>query len=251
MSSSPSRAVSPPASPAAGESRPPEVSAFAYREAAVVAGRHNFSLTPRPDPEAVPEHPAPVPHVDAGHDAPHEPHLDPQREAQLRELGRQEGRQEGALQAGAKFEEQLAVERGAVARALGDFARERAAYYRKIEEEAVQLALAIARKVIHREAQVDPLLLMGIVRVALERMEGATDVTLRVAPQAGAEWRKHLGAQLNAGKMPEIVEDPAVGPQQCVLRTAMGTVDLGLEVQLKEIEKGLTDLLAARPGEKS
>jgi flagellar assembly protein FliH len=170
---------------------------------------------------------------------------DPQREAQLRELGRQEG----ALQAGAKFEERLAAERGAIVRALGDFARDRAAYYRKIEEEAVQLALAIARKVIHREAQVDPLLLMGIVRVALERMEGATQVTLRVAPQSAAEWRKQLAAH-DAGKMPEIVEDEAVAPQQCVLRTAMGTADLGLEVHLKEIEKGLTDLLAARPGEK-
>jgi hypothetical protein len=30
----------------------------------------------------------------------------------------------------------------------------------------------------------------------------------------------------------------------------MGTADLGLEVQLKEIEQGLMDLLAARPRER-
>jgi flagellar assembly protein FliH len=246
MSSSPSRAASPPASPASGESRPPEVLPFAYREAAVVPGRHNFSLTLRPEPGTVPGQPAVAPASPYLDTPPPGIAADPQREAQLRELGRQEG----ALQAGAKFEERLAAERGALARALADFARDRAAYYRKIEEEAVQLALAIARKVIHREAQVDPLLLSGIVRVALERMEGATQVTLRVAPQSAAEWRKQLAAQLDAGKMPEIVEDEAVAPQQCVLRTAMGTADLGLEVHLKEIEKGLTDLLAARPGEK-
>jgi hypothetical protein len=31
----------------------------------------------------------------------------------------------------------------------------------------------------------------------------------------------------------------------------MGTAELGMEIQLKEIEKGLMDLLAARPEKKS
>jgi hypothetical protein len=57
----------------------------------------------------------------------------------------------------------------------------------------VQLALSIARKVLHREAQVDPLLLMGIVRVALERIEGATGVTLAVHPEQVPEWRQLPG----------------------------------------------------------
>jgi flagellar biosynthesis/type III secretory pathway protein FliH len=91
---------------------------------------------------------------------------------------------------------------------------------------------------------------MGIVRVALERIEGATGVALLVHPQQAAEWRQYLAAHLDPGDLPEIVEDPALAPRQCVLRTSMGAADLGLEVQLKEIEKGLMDLLAARPQEK-
>ena len=47
----------------------------------------------------------------------------------------------------------------------------------------MQLALSIARKILHREAQLDPLLLAGIVRVALEKIDGATEVVLRVHPQ--------------------------------------------------------------------
>jgi|SRR5271165_636501 len=163
--------------------------------------------------------------------------------AQARESGRQTGEREALV----KFEEGLTGERLAVARALADFSRERAAYYQKIEKEAVQLALSIARKVLHREAQVDPLLLMGIVRVALERIEGATAVVLAVHPERAADWRSYLAARMDAGDLPEIVEDPAMGHEQCELRTAMGTADLGLEVQLKEIEQGLMDLLAARP----
>jgi len=222
MSSSPSRAPAP-ASPAApGEQ--PEVLPFAYCEVALPAGRQDGLRSPPPD---------------RGESASDASAL----AAQARELGRRQGELEGR----AKFEEQLGRERSAVGKALGDFSRERAAYYQKIEKEAVQLALSIARKVLHREAQVDPLLLMGIVRVALERIEGATGVVLAVHPQQAAEWRHYLAARMDPADLPEIVEDPAMALEQCTLRTSMGTAELGLEVQLKEIEQGLMDLLAARP----
>jgi flagellar assembly protein FliH len=173
-----------------------------------------------------------------------------ERETQARALGRQAGE----LEAGKKFEEQLARERAAIAAALIEFAQERAIYYQKIEGEAVQLALSIARKILHREAQVDPLLLMGIVRVALEQLEGATGVVLAVHPQQAAEWRRSLASSMDLKMdpkgLPEIVEDAALGPEHCELRTSMGVAHLGVEVQLKEIEQGFADLLAARPGEK-
>ncbi len=228
MSSSPSRAPVPPASMTPAEGKPPEVLPFPYSEVGSSTGRHNLSradsaLPGRGDPDS-----------------------DLSAVLQAKESGRQQGERE----AGTKFEEELAGERLAVARALTDFARERAAYYQKIEEEAVQLALSIARKVLHREAQVDPLLLMGIVRVALERIEGATGVVLAVHPQQAAAWRNYLAACMAAGDLPEIVGDPVMAVEQCELRTSMGTAALGLEVQLKEIEQGLMDLLAARPQEK-
>jgi flagellar assembly protein FliH len=128
------------------------------------------------------------------------------------------------------------------------FARERAAYYTKLESEVVQLALSIARKVLHREAQVDPLLLAGIVRVALEKIEGATAVQLQVNPDLAPEWRRYMALHMDPATVPEIVEDQALEPERCVLRTSMGTAELGVSVQLKEIESGLMDLLAARPG---
>lgn len=165
------------------------------------------------------------------------------RDGQMREMGRQQGEAEQR----AKFEDQLVRERTAVAKAVMDFARDRAAHYGRLEEEAVRLALRIARKILHREAQVDPLLLMGVVKVALEKIEGATEVALIVHPQRAADWRRQLAAVMPPGKIPEIVEDPSLETDQCRLRTSMGTADLGLEGQLKEIEAGLTDLLAARP----
>ncbi len=166
-----------------------------------------------------------------------------EREAQAR----QQGRQQAEAEARAKFEELLDRERQGVAKAVAEFARERAVFYRKLEDAAVRLALGIARKILHREAQVDPLLLMGVVRVALEKIEGATSVTLVVNPKQAADWRAYFAGRAELATPPEVVEDAAMPSDQCGLRTAMGTTELGMEMQLKEIEQGLMDLLAARP----
>jgi flagellar assembly protein FliH len=159
-----------------------------------------------------------------------------------------QGRQEGQAEARRVFEELLAKERANLAAALADFARDRSGYFAKVEAEIVQLSLAIARKILHREAQVDPLLLAGMVRVALQQIDGATEVVLRVHPQNAPEWQRYLGTHLDPADMPRIMEDPAQLLDQCTLQTSMGTTMIGLEVQLKEIERGLLDLLAARPG---
>jgi flagellar assembly protein FliH len=166
------------------------------------------------------------------------------REAQARA----QGRAEGLSEAGKKFEDQLARERASLAAALQQFTRERAAYFQKVEGEVVQLALSIARKILHREAQLDPLLLAGIVHVALEKIDGATGVRLCVHPNNAADWRGFLTTHLEPADLPEIIEDPAQELDRCTLETSMGTAVIGLEPQLKEIEQGLMDLLAARPG---
>lgn len=159
-----------------------------------------------------------------------------------------EGRQQGENAARQLFEGELSKERSKLAAMLAQFTRDRAAYFEKVEVEVVQLALSIARKILHREAQVDPLLLAGIVRVALEKIDGATKVVLRVHPQNAADWRRYLATQLDPAELPDIVEDAAQPDDCCTLETSMGTAVIGLEVQLKEIEQGLMDLLAARPG---
>jgi len=231
MSSSPSRAPVAAETAQVAVSELPEASPYRYSEAVASPGQRNFARGEHRVPDVRESDPSALLASQV------------EREAQLRELGRQQGVAEGR----AKFEQQLAGERTALAVALKDFSRERVTYYQKLEEEAVRLAMSIARKVLHREAQVDPLLLMGIVRVALERIEGATGVALVVHPEQAPDWRRYLAAHMDPGDLPEIVEDAGMRPDQCVLRTSMGTADLGLEVQLKEIEQGLMDLLAARP----
>lgn len=166
------------------------------------------------------------------------------REAQAFARGRQAGQQESRQ----AFEQQAAKEKSNIAAALAQFARDRDTYFEKVEPEVVQLAMSIARKILHRETQVDPMLLAGIVRVVLEQIDGATRVRLHVHPHKAADWRSFLATQLEPANLPEIVEDPSQPADQCTVETSMGSTVIGPEVQLKEIEQGFADLLAARPG---
>ncbi len=167
--------------------------------------------------------------------------------ARREQAARDQGRREGEEAVRSHFEEQFQRERQRIGEAIQGFARERETYYQKVESEVVHLALSIARKILHRESQVDPLLLAGIVRVALDELETSTKVVVRVNPSQAADWRNYFSHHMDAHQQPEVVDDPSLEPGRCQLETALGNTELGLEVQLKEIEQGLLDLLAQRP----
>jgi flagellar assembly protein FliH len=214
-------------SPAPETRQEPEIRPFPYAEVALPAGGARKTAASAEGTEAATKTSEVV----------------AQREAAARELGRREGEAQGR----AAGEEHLAEVRASVDAALAGFARDRAQYYHQVEGEVVQLALAIARKILHREAQVDPLLLAGMVRVTLERVASATKVIVRVHPQQVAECRSYFAQHIEASQVPDVVEDAAIRRDHCVLQTTLGTTEVGVDLQLKEIEQGLFDLLAKRP----
>ncbi|MGA9476096.1 MAG: FliH/SctL family protein, partial [Terriglobales bacterium] len=119
--------------------------------------------------------------------------------------------------------------------------------YRRVEREVVQLALAIARKILHREAQLDPRLLAGIVRVTLEKLDAKTKLDLYVPARETTDWRHYFACQVEGSPVPDVHEDAALAPGECRVETSLGSTEVGIESQLKEIETGLLDLLAERP----
>jgi flagellar assembly protein FliH len=163
------------------------------------------------------------------------------------EAMREAARREGEARAKAAFEQQLEQARDNIRSAIAGFTRERQAYYQKVESEVVALAISIARKILHRETQVDPFFLAGLVRVALDKMEHSTTVTVRVHPDHAGDCRSFFARNLDPQDVPEVIEDSSVPLEHTVLETELGTTQLGIEPQLKEIELGLMDLLAQRP----
>ena len=174
-----------------------------------------------------------------------------QREAEAErrfEAGRQLGLNEGRT---ANLEAQAAALRAAeeryknlLASVVEKFAHEKDYLFEQIEQEVVQLALAVAARILRREAQMDPLLLTGSVRVALGQLAQTAKVRLMV-PEAELElWRDAIAHIPNLLLKPEVNADDALHLGDCLIETDLGSVDLGVRAQLGEIESGFFD----RPG---
>jgi flagellar biosynthesis/type III secretory pathway protein FliH len=166
-----------------------------------------------------------------------------------RERGRQEGRQmEHEAQAAAQSAAEQRRMRQA-AELADSLAQERDLYLRAVEHEVVKLALAVAARILRREAQMDPLLLTGAVRVALGQLSASTQVRLRV-PQAELElWTEAIALLPNLAVKPVVVAGEGMRLGDCKIEAELGTVDLGIRAQLGEIERGFFDRAGGRAAE--
>ena len=130
--------------------------------------------------------------------------------------------------------------------ALESFRKQRDHYLARVEHEVVRLALSIAERILHREAQMDPLLLTGAVRVALGQLAETTVVRLHVPAAQAAMWAEMLRLMPGLPLRPEVVGDAEMQEAEAVLEADLGSVDLGVRAQIAEIERGFFDLLDAR-----
>jgi len=166
-----------------------------------------------------------------------------QAEAILREA-HECGRLEALAAAREEMERKLVGEREAVARVVNQFQQEKQRYFSEVESEVVRLSLAIAERVLHRESEMDPMLLAGAARVALEQVADSSDAVLRVPAQEAQYWTRAMDSV--AGTV-QIETDDQLARGEAVLKTRSGTVQLGMKAQLQEIERGFFELMARKP----
>jgi flagellar assembly protein FliH len=166
-----------------------------------------------------------------------------QADLELRfEAGRQAGFDEGRLterQAAQKIDHTRLKEQ--LASLVLKFDQETSRYLQAVEREVVELALAIAARVLRREAQADPLVLTGAVRVALGQLARTTKAQLKVPASDVSLWAETIAHIPNLGVRPTVVADEGISAGDCLLETELGFVDLGIESQLGEIERNLFD----------
>lgn len=164
------------------------------------------------------------------------------------EAARAEGFSQGEAKAQEAAAQAIEQERAAVFSAVQDFETRRDEYFHRVETEVVRLALAIARKVLHREAQMDPMLLAGVVRVALDQMQAGTHVVLRTSAESAETWRNFCEQHCQGQRTVEVVVDTTLAGDHCVLQAEAGSSEISLDSQLQEIENGFFDLLRERLG---
>jgi flagellar assembly protein FliH len=133
------------------------------------------------------------------------------------------------------------------ARAVAEIAQFKPRLRREVESDAVRLAIAIARKILHRELSVDPAAITGMVRVAFDKVNARDVVRVRVSSQDHSAFCQAAGL---AG-LPDRVEvnaDASLERGSIVIETSQGQLDASVMTQFEEIERGLADALERNSG---
>ncbi len=151
------------------------------------------------------------------------------------EAGRRQGDQE------ARAELQPVLER--LNASIAEIVGMRADLRRRAERDVVQLALLIAKRVLHRQLSVDEDALTAIARVAFERLTRSESYTLTVHPRFAPSVAAAVPAS-QAARV-EIRPDPNCAQGALIIHSAEGVIDASIDVQLEEIQHGLTDRLGA------
>ncbi|MEP7353494.1 MAG: FliH/SctL family protein [Acidobacteriota bacterium] len=121
--------------------------------------------------------------------------------------------------------------------------RERAR--RDAEQAVVQLAIAIARRVVRRDIATDPEAILGLVRAGIDKVNAREIHVLRLSP-GDAEFVRQNRQQLELPASVDIQADSGLGPGGAVFETTRGELDASAQSQLDEIERGFADVIARR-----
>jgi flagellar assembly protein FliH len=112
---------------------------------------------------------------------------------------------------------------------------------RESAAELVNLSLAIARRILHRELAVEPAALEGVVGGALQKLPGQEICRIRVHPELEPGIRQALAKEGRSGLT--LIADGTLERGAILVETGRGTLDASLETQLAEIGRGLADRL--------
>ena len=148
--------------------------------------------------------------------------------------GFDQGEQAGAEAAGQRGEAML----HRLTQTLDELTTVRADMIRQTERQMVQLALAIARRIVQREVSLDPDLLLAMARVALERLGDSARVTVRLHPEDYAAANADRVVELTSSNV-TIVQDARLSRGGCRVESDMGLLDIGIAAQLQEVGRAL------------
>ena len=90
-----------------------------------------------------------------------------------------------------------------------------------------------------RELTVDPESLLGLLKAGLEKIEASELRRVRVHPEHAPVLARLLEG---SAREVQLAADPALPVGAVIFETSRGSLDAGLETQLKEIERGFADL---------
>jgi flagellar assembly protein FliH len=106
------------------------------------------------------------------------------------------------------------------------------------ERQMVQIALAVARRILRREVSVDQDLIVAISRVALDRLGDTAVATIRLNPDDYAAVTARHGGQW-AGARVTVSADAGVSRGGCRVESDLGFIEAGIDAQFDQLVHAL------------
>ena len=158
-----------------------------------------------------------------------------EREAYAR--GYADGERAAREAAAAAAVEQARETTARLAEALQDLANVRSVLMRRSERDLVRLAVSMAGRILRREVDLDRELLVVMARVAIDRLGENVVATVHLNPDDHAIITSR--GLVDPGHSVELRPDPTVPRGGCLVRSAFGTVDVGIDSQIRELSRAL------------
>ena len=149
------------------------------------------------------------------------------------ETGREEGLKTGEESAAVQIEEMTRR----YADSLAQLAAFKDTLRAQVENEVVRLALAVAKKIVHREISIDSTIIHTLVRVALERVSEKSAVVVRLSPHDYEYMTSaHADMSKTEGREIRFESDNSLAQGDCMIQTETGDIDARIEEEFSEVE---------------
>jgi flagellar assembly protein FliH len=124
------------------------------------------------------------------------------------------------------------------AEAVVELGRLKAALYAQVERQVVKLAIEVAKKIVHREVQVDRDIIQTLVHVTLAHVAEKTPAIIHVNP-ADYTYLSERQSELSQAEARNIslVSDKSIERGGCLVETDYGDIDARLEEKFHEVEQ--------------
>lgn len=167
--------------------------------------------------------------------------------AQAEKRAFEAGYQQGHAAARAATDRELSTLIKNLQRALGEINRRQAELYRRVEEESVRLALAVARKIVFQELKIDPEIVVKVMRKAIEAVDDAHRLAVHMHPEDAALVRsleEEGTLTLSAGgEKIRIEANDGISRGGCRIYSGAAELDATVESRLQVIESAFNALL--------
>jgi flagellar assembly protein FliH len=171
--------------------------------------------------------------------------------ANAREAGHQAGYRQGLEEAEAQIRSQYEQLLGEAQSIIESAVAMKHQLIQESEPFLIELSCSIAEKIITRQLSIEPEWSIELIKKVLMRRREQGIITLCVSAehfQFVLDAREELMLAIDSQAELQIIPDPTVHDQGCVIRSSFGSIDARIDTQLNEIKKGLQQVALRSEG---